>query len=203
MKLPSTTRSGLLAAALALCVMAPLAPAFQKQTSVPARLLESVPVGTIVAWHVDLTGTPPLPSSWQMCDGQMVTDPASPYFGQTLPDLNGEGRYLRGGVFSGVMQDDATAVNGLSASTSTAGSHSHTMSSAGAHSHSRTNVGGVGSTRGFAAASNQSGSTSTNSAGNHTHAIQPAGSHGHTVSVSGDGETRPITMSVVWILRIK
>lgn len=203
MKLLTANRSSLLVACLALCAMAPLAPAFQKQTLLPARPLEAAPVGSILAWHVDLMGTPPLPSSWQMCDGQMVTDPASPYFGQTLPDLNGEGRYLRGGVFSGVLQDDATATNGLSVSIATAGSHTHSMGSAGAHSHTRTNVGGIGGTRGFASAGSQSGVTGTSTAGNHTHSIGSAGNHSHTTMLDGDTETRPVTMSVVWILRIK
>ena len=77
------------------------------------------------------------------------------------------------------------------------------MGSAGAHTHSRTNVGGLGSTRGFAAAGDQSGTTSTGSAGNHTHSISPVGDHTHAVSLSGDAETRPITMTVVWILRVR
>ncbi len=110
-----------------------------------------------MAWHVDLLGTPALPAGWQPCDGQLITDPESPYLGQFLPDLNGEARYLRGGLISGTMQNDATAVNGLFPSTSTAGNHFHTMGSSSLHSHSRTDVGGIGTTRGFAAAGNQSG----------------------------------------------
>ncbi len=133
----------------------------------------------------------------------MVTDVESPYFSQFLPDLNGEARYLRGGLFSGVLQADATASNGLAAVTNIAGSHSHSMGSSGNHWHSRTNVGGIGGTRGFAAAGNQSGSTSTTTAGLHTHSITSAGGHVHTVTLSGDAETRPISMTVVWIMRIK
>ncbi len=197
----------LLIAALTVGVAAPLAPGFQQQQQqrklATPIIVETTPIGSIVAWHADLAGTPSLPIGWEPCDGQMVADPDSPYFGQTLPDLNGGGRYLRGGVFSGVMQDDATAVNGMNGVTSNAGTHSHSMGSAGTHTHSRTNVGGIGGTRGFAAAGNQSGSTSTGSAGNHTHSINGAGDHAHWLSLAGDSETRPITMSVVWILRVK
>jgi hypothetical protein len=65
------------------------------------------PVGAILSWHKDLAGTPILPSDYRECDGQLVADASSPYLGVALPDLNGEGRFLRGGPVSGVMQDDA------------------------------------------------------------------------------------------------
>lgn len=180
-----------------------LTSALPQQVHVKPIRVKGAPVGSIVAWHPDLPGTPALPPDWMPCDGQLVTDSDSPYLGQLLPDLNGEGRYLRGALFSGVMQDDSTAANGLSAATLDAGAHSHSMGSAGAHSHSRTNVGGIGSTRGFAGAGNQSGTTSTSTAGSHTHSLGSAPNHTHTVVLSGDAETRPITMSVVWIMRIK
>jgi hypothetical protein len=195
-----------LLALLGLGGLAPLALAVPRQVSpivAGPSLLKAPPVGSIVAWYPALVGTPALPSEWAPCDGQPVSDPRSPYAGQFLPNLNGEARYLRGGVVSGTMQDDATAVNGLSASTGIAGNHFHTMGSAGLHSHSRTDVGGVGSTRGFAAASNQSGATSTSADGLHTHSIDSTGNHTHPVSLTGENETRPITMTVVWIMRIK
>jgi len=199
---PSLPSSLLLLGALGLGAALPLAHP-QQQLTTTQIAFENAPVGSILAWHRDLPGTPVLPAGWETCDGQMVTDPASPYFGTLLPDLNGEARYLRGGLLSGVLQDDATAANGLAATTDVQGSHVHAMNSSGSHSHTRGNVGGIGSTRGFAAAGSQSGSTSTSTAGSHTHSINPAGAHGHTVSVTGDAETRPITMSVVWILRIR
>lgn len=197
----------ILLALLSLGAAAPLAlavpPQPPQQIVAGPSLLKAPPVGSIVAWHSDLLGTPSLPSAWQPCDGQMISDPESPYLGQFLPDLNGEARYLRGGLISGTMQDDATAVNDLSASTSVAGNHFHTMGSFGLHVHSRTNVGGIGSTRGFAAAGNQSGTTEVSAEGAHSHSINSAGDHAHSVSLAGDAETRPITMSVVWIMRIK
>lgn len=191
------------AAVLSLGAVLSLTPFSQQGLQATPIVFESVPVGSIVAWHPDLPGMPPLSGDWMPCDGQMVTDVESPLLGQELPNLNGEGRYLRGGLFSGELQDDATAANGLAASAGLAGNHSHTVGSAGAHNHNRTNVGGIGSTRGFAAAGNQSGTTSTNTAGNHTHSLSSAGEHTHAITLDGDAETRPITMSVVWILRIK
>jgi len=193
----------LLLAALALTAAPRLLPAASQQSLVATPFPQDVPVGAILAWHADMPGTSALPADWMQCDGQMVTDIDSPYFGLLLPDLNGEGRYLRGGLFSGVMQDDSTAANGLAATAANAGTHTHSMGSAGAHNHSRTDVGGIGSTRGFAAAGNQSGSTSTSTSGNHTHSIFPQGDHTHAVSLTGDAETRPITMTVLWVIRIK
>jgi hypothetical protein len=192
----------LLLGALTLGAVARIVPATPQAQLLPVPQAR-VPIGAIVAWHPDLGGTPFLPPGWIPCDGQMVEDPDSPYFGELVPDLNGEARYLRGGLLSGVMQDDATAVNGLSVTVNAAGTHSHGMGSAGTHTHSRTDVGGIGSTRGFAAAGNQSGTTSTSAAGAHTHSISPAGDHIHTTALTGDSETRPTTMTVVWIIRIR
>ena len=66
----------------------------------------TVPVGTIVAWHKSLAASS-LPASWVECNGQTVSDTASPYNGLAVPNLNGGGRFLRGGATSGVLQDDA------------------------------------------------------------------------------------------------
>ena len=60
-----------------------------------------VPVGTILPWHKSLTGTPTLPEQFAECNGQTISDPDSPYNGQTLPDLNGNNYFLRGNSSSG------------------------------------------------------------------------------------------------------
>lgn len=80
------------------------------------------PIGTILAWHKSLAGTPSLPASgeWVECNGQILADAASPYNGQTVPNLNGDAAganspgqsakvqmFLRGGLTSGVGQQDA------------------------------------------------------------------------------------------------
>lgn len=64
------------------------------------------PVGTINAWHKSMTGTPTLPDGWVECNGQVIGDTESPYDGQTIPDLNGQARFLRGSSTSGSMQGD-------------------------------------------------------------------------------------------------
>jgi microcystin-dependent protein len=64
--------------------------------------------------------------------------------------------------------------------------------SPGNHSHSRTHVAGIGGTRGFPPAADQSGSTSTSSNGNHD----------HDVNAGGNAETRPENAYVVYIVKI-
>jgi hypothetical protein len=64
-----------------------------------------VPIGTITAWHKSMTGTPALPDGWVECNGQTIADPESPFDGQVIPDLNGEGRFLKGSGVSGATED--------------------------------------------------------------------------------------------------
>ncbi len=69
-----------------------------------------VPVGSIVAWHKSLENTPELPDGWVECNGQTLNDPDSQYNTQTIPNLNAAsgyngGRFLRGGTTSGTMQE--------------------------------------------------------------------------------------------------
>jgi hypothetical protein len=67
------------------------------------------PVGAIIAWHKNFSnGVPPLPENWRECNGQMLNDPTSPLHGVTLPDLNGENRFLRGSNTSGNLYGDPT-----------------------------------------------------------------------------------------------
>jgi hypothetical protein len=60
-----------------------------------------VPIGAIVAWHKSMSGTPALPAGWVECNGQTLSDAASPFNGQPLPNLNGGSRFLRGAAVSG------------------------------------------------------------------------------------------------------
>jgi hypothetical protein len=68
---------------------------------VDAAAQAAEPIGTIKAWARDFPNTPPLSAHWLECNGQTVNDPASPYHGQALPDLNANGLFLRGGTASG------------------------------------------------------------------------------------------------------
>jgi len=62
------------------------------------------PIGSIIAWHKSFPDTPALPEGWAECNGQTLNDPKSPYDGATLPNLNGERRFLRGGSSSGGLE---------------------------------------------------------------------------------------------------
>ncbi|MBF0290509.1 MAG: hypothetical protein HQM14_22090 [SAR324 cluster bacterium] len=74
-------------------------------------ITDSLPVGTIIAWHKNLTGTPSLPPEWVEANGQTIVDADSPYNGQTIPDLNGSGLFIRGNSTSGVQQDATSIPN--------------------------------------------------------------------------------------------
>jgi len=60
-----------------------------------------VPVGGIVAWVKSMPGSPSLSNHWVECNGQVLNDPDSPFNGSTIPNLNGQARFLRGGNSSG------------------------------------------------------------------------------------------------------
>ena len=68
--------------------------------------LPEVPVGTILSWVVKVDNNggeiASLPDGWLRCDGSTI--PAgSIWAGKTLPNLNGERRFLRGGSDSDVL----------------------------------------------------------------------------------------------------
>jgi len=48
-----------------------------------------LPVGIVVARPQSRANIPALPGTWVECNGQMLNDPASPFHGQTIDDLNG------------------------------------------------------------------------------------------------------------------
>ena len=59
-----------------------------------------IPLAGITAWHKSLS-TEPLPERFKECDGTTISDPESPLDGQTVPDLNGDNRILKGNSSSG------------------------------------------------------------------------------------------------------
>ncbi len=135
-----------------------------------------VPIGSIIAWHKSLSGTPALPSGWAECNGQTLSDAGSPYNGQVIPDLNGGARFLRGAAASGTMQADAFQ-----------GHWHQTMYSI------NRNVNGTYDTRLSNTAENSIDSDKAR-------APVTDGANGAPRTAS---ETRPINMSVVWIMRVK
>lgn len=138
-----------------------------------------VPIGSIIAWTDNITGTPALPSSFKLCDGSTISDSESPMNGQTLPDLNGDERFLRGSGTSGTTQADAfqghrhTVINNyVPLRSDGAGGNTHTAGTATA----------------VVNASDFVGDPRTD------------GTNGTPRTAS---ETRPINMSVKWVMRIK
>jgi hypothetical protein len=65
-----------------------------------------VPIGSIVAWHKQMPGTKTLPENWVECNGLPIADKTSPLYNQATPNLNGDGRFLRGAAQSGVPQEE-------------------------------------------------------------------------------------------------
>ncbi len=166
------------------------------QTTAGGAAGANLPLGTILAWHKSLTGTPPqLPDGWVECNGQTLSDPASPYDGQAIPDLNNpketwntKGAFLRGHTTSGEFEDDQYQ-----------GHHHRVYPGGGSDSGNTANT--------LAHDSNQGhyfGSTASYATGN--------GTIGWAVTQENDGsngtprtgaETLPANMSVVWIMKVR
>ena len=132
------------------------------------------PIGGIVAWHKSMTGTPALSDRWVECDGTVINDADSPMNGETLPDLNGDTAFIRGGAASSnTMQDHALE------------DHEH--------------LANVRSDGGSNANKLRSASTSGGSAISPHYGVE--GIDSGTANVAA--ETRPINMTMVWVMRIK
>ena len=148
-----------------------------------------VPIGSIIAWHASMTGVPTLPSGWQLCNGTIISDPDSPMNGQNTPNLNNSvptssgiyssgGRYLRGASSSGTMQiDQANNLRYILAS---------------GNKSTVTNI--------ELPLNGNQVSISTDDAINSTSALSPGDSYAFRMRRV---ENRPVSMTVVWIMRIK
>lgn len=143
-----------------------------------------VPIGSVVAWTNHVAGTPALPAGWVRCDGQVLSDAASPMNGQTIPNLNGgrtsqvgvgtRGLFLRGHSSSGEIESDqSNHFDGVEQSDSNQGMTQ--------------GVTGV-PVAGWSGWVRQFYTTS----GGDSHRFRNA-----------QLETRPVNMSVVWIMRVK
>jgi len=76
-----------------------------------SRSIGDAPIGAILAWAKSLSGVPNLAEGWVECDGSVLVDALSPLNGQTIPDLNGDNRFLRGNSTSGGTGGSATAAH--------------------------------------------------------------------------------------------
>lgn len=146
------------------------------------------PVGTILAWHKSLAGTPSLPGTgeWVECNGQTLADAQSPYNGGVIPNLNGNAggadspgqtakvaMFLRGGLTSGIGQQDAFQ------------GHWH-----------------YGPSRYGASPWNDGALQSVDASGTIILSGNPI-SDGTNGTPRTASETRPVNMSVVWIIKVK
>jgi len=134
------------------------------------------PVGTVLSWHKSFTNTPELPENWVECNGQVLSDSESVYDGQTIPDINGDGRFIRGSATSGTEQDHAFQ----------------------GHGHDVFSEGSGGSARIQIQAASGDNVPSGDLLGGAMDIIEDA--HGVPNVAT---ETRPINISMVWIIRIK
>ncbi len=71
------------------------------------------PVGTVLPWAKTLTGVPNIPTGWCECDGSTISDSESALNGVTIPDINGDAKFLRG--------------NSTSSGSATTTGHTHTI----------------------------------------------------------------------------
>jgi microcystin-dependent protein len=133
-----------------------------------------VPIGAVVAWMKNLTGTPSLPANFVECNGQLLSDTESVFDNVTIPNLNGLNYFLRGNATSGATGGEET--------------HTLTTTEMPAHTHNITSYSSDSGT-GPVANAGIYGSVSNIETGS-------AGS-------GGAHENRPPFMNCVWVMRIK
>jgi len=84
------------------------------------------PIGTIAPWLKTFTNTPALPTGWVECNGAVLSDAASVYDGQAIPNLNGQHYFLRGSSTSGTTGGSETHNHTIGASGFAHGTGSNT-----------------------------------------------------------------------------
>jgi len=167
--------------------------------------LVTAPIGTITAW----LGTDPassiLPEGWERCDGHIIG--SGPMMGKQTPNLNGEGRFLRGGMIeqAGLLFEDQMKEHTHSASAHvTDPGHSHTD---------------TGHTHGYNDEYNDGGrgddANDRHMSDHHSHAKTTNTAHANitkestnievevTVNSEGASETFPKHMVVEWIMKVQ
>lgn len=153
------------------------------------------PIGTIIAFHKNLPGVSLPSGSWVPCSGQKIADSSSPLFGVSLPNLNGERRFLRGtNDATGVFEDDAFrkhrhVVNG--------GRHP-VVSDKGESQLQQVQMFHQGP-----ASQIDIFRVAVGGNGHGVHGNIWGAAHEHNVEESGSDETRPRNMAVTWMIRIK
>jgi len=149
-------------------------------------------IGIIKAWHKSFASVT-LDEEYKECDGTVVDDPESPYYGLTIPDLNGGARFLKGAATSGTLEASANK------------SHNHALTDPG-HSHNVLPLKLGGGSAGTDPVEYPSTSTNVSHQFDTLGALMGVTAGGGTgISIADQGATDavPKNMSVVWIMRIK
>lgn len=161
----------------------------------------AVGIGSIIAHVTHLPGSESVEAmrarGFAVCDGSTPAEQgiADAVLAGATPDLNAAGRFLRGTDGpTGVLQADATARNGLALSETP---HDHvTRVSDGPGSCNRTALFNTGSV----SAGPRVEWTRTTASGC---SYDTNGAVSNTTLETGDAETRPANMSVVWLMRVR
>jgi hypothetical protein len=158
-----------------------------------------VPIGTIMAWHNSIPGTPTLPLNWLECNGQEIRDAKSPFFNRATPNLNGDGqnRFLRGSNVSGEFMDDDTKTI--------------VVSNGGGGGGAIPYHGQMNGDNGYVDGTITVSKNGTSNNGNSTSKPLNTGQfgwndEGNVIGLTfslGGGEVKPKSMNVIWIMKIK
>merc|ERR1712142_147696 len=143
-----------------------------------------------------------IPEGWQRCDGSPINNARSPFFGLNVPDLNGEGYFIRGSDDSNAatFQHDSFRSHGHTATASgSQAEHNHVVATAASNRQGNytfpmasTSWDWCYETQGYSCTDYESG----------VRKVAPAVTVRVTVRGSGDEETRPKNMEAVYIMRI-
>ncbi len=76
-----------------------------------------IPIGGIIPWHKSALDDQRLHSSWIECTGGTVGNVKSPIYGKSVPNLNGDNRFIRGNSTSNSMGGSAIHVHSFSVNT--------------------------------------------------------------------------------------
>ncbi len=168
-----------------------------------SNIEDLIPLATIVAWHRNVDVDNPKQVTlqnenwvWLECSGQTIRRRDYPEFFSKfvrdgidetrLDNLNGDGRFLRGSSRSGLLQPFSTAMPLAPFIVTPDGEHDHLIDRSGPTGRL------IGTAEGGGDGGGDQSDIKTRAAGRHSHSI-----------IGGDSETRPVNMSVVWIIRVK